>query len=1477
MTSPRDRQTLQIRLKADLSRPELLAGLEAWLQLGLIDDNQVRQLARLRLSCQIPEPVIAKKPEPPPPPLPSLPPAPSLTTEERVDNFLSRAWNAFREELSVRWLLFLGVFAVLVASGGLAATQWESFSPVAQYLVLWAYTLTFGGIGTWLARQPRSRLTAAALQTIATLLIPINFWAMDTLIGWENPFSWLIIALAAITLSGWLLWDSQQPFPLAVTFLGTSYLHWGWTLDNWPTVAVHLGAIASTVAIILLAPQQRFTFSVYAVALLLGRAIGGVGVPLTALDFAIAICGWLLTLNQADPESLVSKVMERMGATLLLVAWGLGWGEPFPWSAAVATAFALEFLWRRLRQFWRCWHLLALFGVGLQGWGLLWQLLPLTARSQGVELLESSLGLETGPPWLLPSLGLFPYLIIFLGLVKWLDQVEQPQLARWGEGLVLGVGALLTVIAAVSPSTRSLTLWFYSLALTIIIANRARVPLIYLARIVLWLAVLSSIDWILPTLTRQQWGSFFLVAMVGEWAVSTQAASRAYSLLRQVAQRSGWYFGFVFAGLSFVLLGQSDAGTLWRILWLVAPITLTLTANYQEEGRQKIAARSAIMAAFLAQGLLLSSLWTRLLGWSVATGLVVINARYFPSVPVMMLPVGAALALGASPFWGQLQWPGWTVWSAIALIILWSATALLARQRKRTALLYARATNNWGIMVCIGVLSAIALHGMRGVAGQSFWQYPLAASLTTLALTTRYWQAPRAITGYSVLIAIELTAIESLHLTGGTLFHLAMVNLGLGLLTLVSYYRLPTRWMTTSLEIAPLGFAGVAMMSRLNTFTAYTGLLTLAAAIIALFVGSHHQTWKGISYLALVGILLGSYELAIFPFPPISSPQSLFNLLSLLVTVTLTLALMYRSGASFLHRQARATILGLSLGELKRIAHCHWGLAGCFAVIATLSPLSNANSLSFLNLGNGILLTAYALVQGYQTRQNRPVANAWFTAGWLTSELVIAAIIHRGDWFVFALTHLILGLAALVVTAQWRRRGNLLSRLGSIELFPLFLASVGVVARFGHFTAATGGLILTAAIVGFGVGGRRKNWAIVSQIALVAVSWGCYELMIYAIIQSESGLITDTLSLLAAVAAGLALVQRSLAYWARSRDQILGLRVPTLRNAAHLHWLGGSVLRIAAIGFTTDSDPKQIPLGIAVSLILGIYAVIQGREQAQLSSSDQRAIRSDWWVYVGLVQLLGVTVYSRQLWEELAVLDPWIAVLASLLGLILLQLPWGSWGWNLTPWHRIAIALPAVRVVATAVDIEWFNLFLVAGFYGRIAWRTRQIRWSYGSLGLVAWGIAQLLARFQQEDPLWYALLIGLPLLYVASVDPILQSANKRRARHWLRLFASGMMSGTALFYHSELGLAPTLMGLIFVFAGIALQVRAFLLIGTATLLLTGGEQVISFSQAYPFAKWAIALVAGIILIAIAASFESRRDRMISTFQTWRSRFQQWE
>ena len=48
------------------------------------------------------------------------------------------------EELSVRWLLFLGVFLVVLSSGVLAASQWERFPAVGQYGVLFA-----GNIRIW--------------------------------------------------------------------------------------------------------------------------------------------------------------------------------------------------------------------------------------------------------------------------------------------------------------------------------------------------------------------------------------------------------------------------------------------------------------------------------------------------------------------------------------------------------------------------------------------------------------------------------------------------------------------------------------------------------------------------------------------------------------------------------------------------------------------------------------------------------------------------------------------------------------------------------------------------------------------------------------------------------------------------------------------------------------------------------------------------------------------------------------------------------------------------------------------------------------------------------------------------------------------------------------------------------------------------------------------------------------------------------
>ncbi len=42
-------------------------------------------------------------------------------------NILVRLWQGLLDELSIRWLLFLGIFLIIISSGVLAASQWHNF------------------------------------------------------------------------------------------------------------------------------------------------------------------------------------------------------------------------------------------------------------------------------------------------------------------------------------------------------------------------------------------------------------------------------------------------------------------------------------------------------------------------------------------------------------------------------------------------------------------------------------------------------------------------------------------------------------------------------------------------------------------------------------------------------------------------------------------------------------------------------------------------------------------------------------------------------------------------------------------------------------------------------------------------------------------------------------------------------------------------------------------------------------------------------------------------------------------------------------------------------------------------------------------------------------------------------------------------------------------------------------------------------
>ena len=160
---------IRILIQADSSNPRLLEGLEVWLNLGLLSDAQVRQIGELYLSDPLPKKtvtsgnnqrVLAEKTTP------KLVVSTSPQPAFQLPNFATDLVESLKAELSVRWLLFLGLFLVIISSGVLAASQWEKFPATGQYLILFAYTFAFWGASLWGSQQSRLPVTSEALKLV---------------------------------------------------------------------------------------------------------------------------------------------------------------------------------------------------------------------------------------------------------------------------------------------------------------------------------------------------------------------------------------------------------------------------------------------------------------------------------------------------------------------------------------------------------------------------------------------------------------------------------------------------------------------------------------------------------------------------------------------------------------------------------------------------------------------------------------------------------------------------------------------------------------------------------------------------------------------------------------------------------------------------------------------------------------------------------------------------------------------------------------------------------------------------------------------------------------------------------------------------------------------------------------------------------------------------------------------------------------
>jgi hypothetical protein len=200
--------------------------------------------------------------------------------------------------------------------------------------------------------------------------------------------------------------------------------------------------------------------------------------------------------------------------------------------------------------------------------------------------------------------------------------------------------------------------------------------------------------------------------------------------------------------------------------------------------------------------------------------------------------------------------------------------------------------------------------------------------------------------------------------------------------------------------------------------------------------------------------------------------------------------------------------------------------------------------------------------------------------------------------------------------------------------------------------------------------------------------------------------------------------------------------------------------------------------------------------------------------------------------------------------------------------------------VITIVDISVPALLLIGGSYGLLAWQQQRIRLSYWGVGFACWGLWRWLGELAVSESVWYVAVLSVAMMYIIEVEPALQVTNAKQQRHLMRCAAIGLFCLT-LFYQGlitgywsviTIGIA---LGLITV--GILRRTRAYLYVGTLTFFVAILRTLWVFVFDYSLLLWAIGIAIGILLIWIAATFESRRSQTIAFVQYWLDELAEWE
>ncbi|MBL1176126.1 hypothetical protein [Pantanalinema sp. GBBB05] len=995
-------RSVRIEVTVSAHQPELLPGLDAWLQLGLISDIEVRRIARSQLTCPLPQPVVRSTPSsntsddflPPtatPTPQDFLPPRPRPererpATPKASTQLVPQLLSSLMAEISVIWLLFLGVFMVVVSSGVLAATQWQNFSAIGQYGILLVYTIIFWVASSWTGRQENLRVTSRMLQITTLLIIPVNFWMMDGFQLWQSPVGIVVAVVAGLMLSAIMFWLLRtSPRRNLLNYWGLNWLQWGWAIPGFPLIATYIGSIGTAAFLFHWQQssdnesQERVDVGIVAIAfaslLLIGRAIFRAGVPVNQLGLALGISGWLLCwLSRQRPRFGWSQA----GVGLLAIGWLVAIPANPPWQAIAVSGLGLWLLGDRIQRHWRIEDLIAFWLVGLQAFFLLWLLMPLPERLQ-VVAVTSQIARESLLPWQLIGLRLFPYVVVMVGSAFWLRRREHVMLADTTERLALLLGLTLAAVGILSPWVRSVYLVLSACTLTGVLLKRqpGDRALVYLTHITGVLTVLSWVDWVYPRLGSLYWALVLLAGVVLEWGLCVLARNSFW-------QQSSWYLGLGLAGISYPLFLNAlnpiydwssnqvkpgmNAG--WGLFWLLVPLLLTGLSRFPRFAQPRLASGLAVTAIFMAQFLTYAQIHPLLISLGAGTGLMVINAQRLRHWLVVVLTVGVGLAFASTIAWQYFRPTiDAATWLAIVLWSLWLLRFWAKRQQPELLQLYALAFDAWA-----SVLTTVSLLILTFGTALTFVAWNLgfpnllrSLTLTTSAILFRLWQRPTDFGFMGLAWGTELLVAGGIALTSRSWEHLAITNAALGLATQFAGDWYSVRVLTGesseqrvtpygSWHIIPIVYAGLTVVLIHQPFTATTGLYTLAAALTGIGIGRRQPSFKPLILLALAIFTTGAYELLIYQLMQATGGQA-GDGLTLLAALAAAIAVVYQVCRRWLFPYLR-----LSDGEFSAIAELHWAGGSVLALSAPLALLSDNGIPVWTTVM--VVLAIYALWQG---------------------------------------------------------------------------------------------------------------------------------------------------------------------------------------------------------------------------------------------------------------------------------------------------------------------------------------------------------------------------------------------------------------------------------------------------------------------------------------------------------------------------------